>query len=106
MPKYTKSFSLPGVKPETVFDKIVGDSERWKTSIESMLGKVEIQSDPALKQISLKSKFVNAVFVCLPEEVRVDADLSLMAMPFKGKVDEGIDRWIKKTFPEATTSTS
>jgi hypothetical protein len=100
MPKYSKTFSLPGVSAEVSFTKILKEAETWKTSLESMLGAVEIASEQAKKELSFSSKWVKASLICKEDAVQVDAELSMFAMPFKSKVDEGIERWIKKSFPE------
>jgi hypothetical protein len=62
------------------------------------LGKFEISRDPDSKQVHVLSSMVTATLSCKEESVEVEAQLSLLATPFRSKLDEGITRWISKTF--------
>ena len=45
---------------------------------------------PARRQVSIKSSMVTATLTCLDGLIDVDGKLSLLASPFRGKIDEGI----------------
>ncbi len=101
MPKYSRKILLPGVDAAEVFDRINRDIEKYKASQEGTLGPVDLRKDSDAKTFKLDSKWVNAQLFCEPGCVRLEANLSLLALPFRSKIDEGIDRWLKKNFPEA-----
>ena len=41
---------------------------------------------------------ITATLACEEGAIGLDAKLSLLAAPFRSKIDEGINRWIAKTF--------
>jgi hypothetical protein len=96
MPSYSRKVQIPGKSSQELYDKVSADIDRFmeKTGI----GKVEISRDAPRKQLEVKSSMFSAVLVCREGAIELDGKLSLLATPFKGKIDDGIDRWLAKTF--------
>lgn len=98
MAKLKKTFSVPGFDADSIYEKMIKDIDKWKTSNEAMLGKIEIQNDPSHNKLSFTSKWVSAHLFCEDNVITIEAELGLFAMPFKSKVEEGIAKWIQKSF--------
>ncbi len=96
MPSYSRRVELPGKTSQELYDKVSTDIDRFMSK--ASIGKFEIVRDPARKQVEVKSSMVNATLICEEGGLRLDAKLSLLAAPFRSKLDEGIDRWLHKTF--------
>jgi hypothetical protein len=96
MPAYKKEVSLPGKSPQDIYSVIDKEIDRFLSK--TPLGKYELSRKPDQFQIEVKSSMFSAVLKCTEGKVALDGSLSFMAMPFKGALDEGIDKWIKKNF--------
>jgi hypothetical protein len=96
MPSYSRKVQIPGKKSQELYDKLSADIERFMEK--ASIGKTEISRDPAKKQISVKSSMFSATLTCADAEMSLDAKLGLLAMPFRSKIDDAIDRWLAKTF--------
>jgi hypothetical protein len=96
MPSYSKKHTIAGKSAQELYDKVSGDIDRFLEKIG--VGKMEVERDPGRKKVTIKSSMVTATLNCLEGAIDVDAKLSLLAAPFKGKIDEGISKWISKTF--------
>jgi len=62
------------------------------------IGKYEIERDEQRREVRFTSAVASATLSFQDGLLRLDGQLGLMAMPFKGKLDEGIDRWASKLF--------
>ena len=96
MPAYSKRVDVPGKNSAELYEKVSAEIERLLAGLP--LGKLDIQKDPALKQVRLKASMVNATLVCEDGKIKLDGQLSLMAAPFRSKIDDVIDKWVAKTF--------
>jgi hypothetical protein len=96
MPSYSKKVQVPGKNAQELYDKVATDIDRFMEK--ASVGKFEIERDPGKKQVHVKSSMVTGTLFCTDGALQLDAKLSLLAAPFKSKLDEGIDRWISKTF--------
>lgn len=96
MPSYAKKVQVPGKSSQELYDRVAGDIDHFLGKIG--VGKVEVERNPGKKQVTIKSSMVTATLTCLDGLIDVDGKLSLLATPFKGKIDEGITKWINKTF--------
>jgi hypothetical protein len=87
---------VPGKTAQELYDKIASEIDRFleKTPI----GKYDLERDPANKQVRFKSSMATAALICKDGQIELEAKLSLLAAPFRSKLDDGIDRWIAKTF--------
>ncbi len=96
MPSYSREVKIPGKSSSELYEKVASDIERFMTK--SNVGSFDVERDAASKKVSVKSKMFSATLSCREGAIQVDGSLSLFATPFKSKIDEGIDRWIAKTF--------
>lgn len=99
MPSYSRQIQIPGKSAAELYEKIAADIERVMTK--ASVGKLDVSKDPAKKQVSVKSSMFSAVLSCEDGKVSLNGSLSLLATPFRSKIDEGIDRWVQKTFGQA-----
>jgi hypothetical protein len=99
MAKYSRKVDLSGRSAQEIYDKVSSEIERFleKTPV----GKSEVTRDPVAKTIKAKSSMFSAVLTCTEGGVDLAVDLSFLATPFRGKLDEGIDKWLAKHFPKA-----
>ncbi|NDD91033.1 hypothetical protein EBZ37_02985 [bacterium] len=98
MPAYSKTIKVPGRSAQDLYDKISTDLDRmvekWGVS-----QKMELSRDPSKRQLHVKSSMVTATLTCTDGCLVLDAKLSLLATPFRSKIDEQIERWVSKNFP-------
>jgi hypothetical protein len=96
MASYTRTVEVPGKTSQQLYDRISAEIDSFlsKTSI----GKYDLERDPEKKEVRFKSSMASASLACGEGKIELTAKLSLFAAPFRSKLDEGIDRWIAKTF--------
>lgn len=99
MPGYSRKIPIPGKSADEIYQKISVGVDWVMENDSGKFGKFEIERDPAGKAVSLKSSLVTAKLNCQDGVIVLDAKLSMIAFAFRSKIDEGIDRWLKKTFP-------
>lgn len=95
MPSYTRKVKVPGKNSQELYDLVSQDADRFLTK--ASIGKYEIDRDPANKELKIKSSMFSAVLSFRDAEMELNAQLSLLAAPFKSKLDEAITRWLSKT---------
>ena len=59
------------------------------------IGRYDLDHHETKLTIDLKSKFMNATLYCRDGEIELKGKLALVAIPFKGKIDAGIERWVQ-----------
>ena len=96
MPSYSRKISVPGKTAQELYDKISIDIDRFIDKVPG--GKVEIDRRPDAKQVSAKSPLATATLICRDGELQLDASLSIFAAPFRSKIDDGINKWLFRTF--------
>jgi hypothetical protein len=96
MPKYSRNVSIPGKSAQEIYDRVAADIEGFLSK--TPIGKHEIERDSTGRKVRFKSAMASATLTCTEGQVQLDADLSLLAAPFKGKLDEGINKWISRAF--------
>ena len=96
MPTYSRHVQIPGRSADEIYNKISEGIDRFLSK--SSVGSYDLDRQPAQKTITAKSSLFTASLICTDGSVRLDAKLSLLAAPFRSKLDEGIDKWIAKTF--------
>lgn len=96
MPSYSRTIKLQGRTSSELYEKVAGDIERFLSKVP--LGKLEINRDSGSKTVKVKSSMAEAELVCKEGEICLNAKLSLLAAPFRSKLDDGIDQWLAKTF--------
>jgi hypothetical protein len=96
MASYSKNFPVPGKMADSIYASIAGDIDRFLTK--SSIGSFEVKRDDSAKKVSFKSSMASGTLSAKDEQLQVDISLSLLATPFKGKIEEGVNKWLSKTF--------
>ena len=96
MPSYSRRVKIPGKSSQELYDKVSDGIEQFLSKVS--IGKYEIERDPANKALKINGSVFSATLTCMESEMELNAKLSLFAAPFRSKLDEGIDRWLSKTF--------
>jgi hypothetical protein len=97
MASFSKTFTVPGKDSDAIYGAISTDIDRFLSK--TPIGKVEITRDQGSKKVSFKSSMASGTLSAKEGSLSVDVSLSLLASAFKGKIEEGITRWLEKTFP-------
>jgi hypothetical protein len=96
MASFSKKFPIPGKSADVIYTSISNGIDHFLGK--TPLGEVEVERDEAAKQVSFKSSMASGSLKALDNQVQVDISLSFLASAFKGKIDEGVTKWISKTF--------
>lgn len=96
MPSYSREVRIPGLSAQELYDKVAAGIDRFMEK--ASIGNYDVERDPSRKEVRLKASMVSATLICSEEKLTLDAKLSLLAAPFRSKIDEGINKWIAKTF--------
>ena len=96
MPSYKKEVKLPGKSSQELYEVVSTSIDKFLEK--ASIGKFDIQRNPSNKTVEIKSSMFSGTLSCTEGCLKLDANLSLMATPFKSKIDEGIDKWISKVF--------
>ncbi len=97
MASFSKTFTVPGKNSDVIYGAIATDIDRFLSK--TPIGKVEVIRDQGSKKVSFKSSMASGTLTAKEGSLSVDVSLSLLASAFKGKIEEGITRWLEKTFP-------
>ena len=97
MASFSKTFTIPGKTSDAIYGAVASDIDRFLSK--TPLGTVEVNRDDAAKKVSFKSSMASGTLSAKEGTLSVDVSLSLLASAFKGKIEEGITRWLTKTFP-------
>lgn len=100
MGKYTREVLLSGRSPDELYDFVSKEIENFLKKLS--LNDYKIDYNPSDKTIFFKAKMVSATLFCEPEKLRLDGELSVLATPFRSKIDQAIDRWLEKSFGKPT----
>src|SRR5687768_632 len=96
MPSYSKEVKVNGVSSQDLYQKVSDNIDKFLSK--TPIGNYELKKDPGSKTVSLDSKMATLNLACQDGVLKVNGKLSLLAVPFKSKLDEGIEKWISKTF--------
>ncbi len=96
MPSYSRKVQIPGKTAQELYNAVSMGIDHLMSK--AALGKFEIERNPELKEVCVKSSMFSASLKCQDEKMELEGKLSLLASPFKAKIDEGITHWLKKTF--------
>lgn len=96
MASFSKKFEIPGKNADSIYMAVAGDIDRFISK--TPLSNVEINRDEAGKAVSFKSAMASGTLSAHDGGLNVEVSLSLLASPFKGKIDDGISQWLNKTF--------
>lgn len=98
MSKYEREETIFGKNAGEIYEIVSQAIDRFLEK--TVMGGYELRRDEESKSFFVDSKMFSAVLNCQDEKLSLEVKLGLLARPFKGKLDEGIDRWIAKTFPK------
>lgn len=98
MPKFNRSVKVPGKSAEELYQRIAQDIDRFIEKGTLGVGSYDLKRNQDQKTVVVTHKLVTATLVCKENSLELEANLSIMALPFKSKIDEGINRWLEKTF--------
>lgn len=96
MPGYEKTVQVPGKSGADIYAKVDAELERFLSR--ASLGDAKIDRDRDRLSIAVKSGMFTGKLQCFDGGMKLDGKLSLLALPFKSKLDEGIDKWVSKFF--------
>lgn len=96
MPKYQREVKISGKSSTELYQAVSNDIERFLSKVP--LGNFQIDRVEAEKIVRVESKSFSAKLVCQDEKILLDVKLGLLVAPFRSKLDEGIDKWLSKTF--------
>lgn len=97
MPSYSKTINLPGKSAQELYDKISSGIDHFlKSANLSFIGKFDLTRDPAKREVSFKASMAEATLRCGDGQVTLQGKLSLLATPFKSKIDQAIETWATK----------
>lgn len=97
MANFTKKFPIPGQSADVIYSTVSSGIEHFLSK--TPLGTVDITRDEAGKKVSFKASMASGSLTAADGSVQVDISLSFLASAFKGKIDEGVSKWIEKAFP-------
>jgi predicted class III extradiol MEMO1 family dioxygenase len=97
MASFSKTFTIPGKSSEAIYSAISIDIDRFLSK--TPIGNVDVNRDEGAKKVSFKSSMASGTLTAKEGSLSVDVSLSFLASAFKGKIEEGITRWLTKTFP-------
>ena len=103
MPSYSRQIKVPGKSSQELYDTVSTQIEQFLGKI-TPTGKFEIERDEIKKEFRVKAPLFSGTLACQNSSIELIAQLSLMALPFRSKLDEGIDRWVAKLFRRETLS--
>lgn len=96
MASFNKKFQIPGKSAEVIFAAVSTSIEHFLSK--TPLGQVDVTRDEAAKKVSFKSGMASGTLSATDGNLGVDISLSFLASAFKGKIDEGVTKWLNKTF--------
>lgn len=96
MASFNKTFPIPGKAADAIYTAISNDLEKFLAK--TPLGNADIKRDEAAKKVSFKASMASGSLTAKENGLEVEISLSFLATPFKGKIEEGVNHWLKKTF--------
>lgn len=96
MASYSKTFPVPGKLADAIYNSVANDIDRFLSK--SPIGNYEIKRDDVTKQVSFKSSMASGTLAAQDGLLKIDISLSLLATPFKSKIEDGVTKWLTKAF--------
>lgn len=96
MASYSKTFPVPGKMADSIYNSIATDIDRFLSK--SPIGNYDVKRDDAAKKVTFKSSMASGTLSAKDEQLQVEISLSLLATPFKSKIEEGVTKWLAKAF--------
>ena len=89
VPKHFKRIELIGLKKEQIYAKAATDIERILGKLP--LGKTDLKKNDSTLSFHIKASLVEADLTCIDGAMEFNGNLSLMAIPFRSKIDEMLE---------------
>lgn len=99
MPKYYREVQVDGKSAQELYDMVSEGIDRFLSK--GPLSGYELERNPQSRVIKVDSKMASFDLQCLEGRLVLNGKLSLIAAPFKGKLDQGIDAWVSKMIKTA-----
>jgi hypothetical protein len=96
MPSYSKKVKIPGKSAQELYSSVSDHLDLFLDKVS--LGNYKLERRPERSEIEIKSSLFTATLHCSDSMMTLNGNLSLLALPLKGKIDTAIDRWLSKTF--------
>ena len=96
MAKFSKNFPIPGKSGDVIYNAVSSGIDHFLSK--TPVGSHEVVRDDAAKKVTFKSSMASGSLVADEGSLQVEISLSLLASPFKSKLDEGVTKWLNKTF--------
>lgn len=96
MPSYSRKVEIPGKNADQIYEAVSRDIDKFLSK--SAIGNYDVTRSSRDKVVSVSAKLFSAELTSGDNVLHLDVKLSLIAAPFKSKLDQGIDRWLAKTF--------
>ncbi len=96
MPPYSKSVQVKGFLSKELYQ--ICEQEIDKLSPLATFGKIDLKKSPETCSMQVKASMFEATLQCEDGLMSLQGKLGLLAMPFKSKIDQSIDRWVEKRF--------
>jgi hypothetical protein len=96
MASFSKKFPVPGKSSDVIYKAISTDIDRFLSK--SPLGSYTVDRNDAAKSVSFKASMASGSLTAKEGELQVEISLGLLASAFKGKIEEGVTKWLGKAF--------
>lgn len=96
----TIKFQPKGYSTEEIYQIVDSQLEHFlKKGLPEAAGDYKLERFPEKKEMKLHSKWANGHLTVGEHSVQLSLELAWLAVPFRGKVEESLQRWFLKNFP-------
>ena len=96
MAGFSKEFKIPGKSSAEIYQAVSTDIDRFLSK--TPLGQAQVTREESQKSVTFKASMASGTITAQEGSLKIDVSLSLLASAFKGKIEEGVTRWLEKTF--------
>lgn len=96
MATFTKKFQVPGKSADAIYSAVSTGIEHFLSK--TPIGNVEVSREDAAKKVNFKSSMASGSLSASEGELAVEINLGFLASAFKGKIEEGVTKWLTNTF--------
>jgi len=100
MPSHSKSFPVPGYNSSQIYEEVAKQIDSFLSK--TPLGEYKVERLAQKQTVTFKASMASGSLIAKDGQLHVDLSLSLLATPFKSKIDEGIEKWLKRSFTKTT----
>lgn len=97
MLSYSRRVDIPGKSAQELYDAVAKGVDQFLAKVP--IGSYEVDKRPGDQELEITASMFNAILIFKEGAIELEAKLSILAAPFRRKLDEGIDYWLAKTFP-------